>query len=250
MNPSRSPRTSACITGCSGENVCSSTRPGASARPARPATWCSNCTVRSAARRSPPARPRSASTTPTNVRCGKCQPLATIWVPMIRSTSRAAIAREASAAACGPGIVSLAITRRRASGNSDAASSVMRSTPGPTGGQAVGGTAGGAFLRDRHGVAAMVALQFAAGCGAPPARRCSSGIACGGRNAGTASAAHSRGGSGTASPARPAPASRAPPRSAAAPGSGPAPAASPACRSPRRAASDAPACRTGSVSRA
>ena len=59
------------MTGCSGLKVCSSTRPGASARPARPATWCSSCTVRSAARRSPPARPRSASTTPTSVRCGK-----------------------------------------------------------------------------------------------------------------------------------------------------------------------------------
>ncbi len=41
--------------------------------------------------------------------------------------------RAASAAACGPGMVSLAITRRRASGNSSAASSVMRSTPGPIG---------------------------------------------------------------------------------------------------------------------
>ena len=108
-------------------------RPGASARPARPATWCSNCTVRSAARRSPPARPRSASTTPTRVRCGKCQPLATICVPMMRSTSRFAIRCAASAAACGPGMVSLAITSRRASGNTAATSSVMRSTPGPIG---------------------------------------------------------------------------------------------------------------------
>ena len=43
------------------------------------------------------------------------------------------------------------------------------------------------------GVAAMVALQQAAARGARPARRCSSGTACGGRSAGTASAARSRG---------------------------------------------------------
>ena len=51
---SRSPETRACITGCSGWVVCSRTRPGRSARPARPATWCSSWKVRSPARRSPP----------------------------------------------------------------------------------------------------------------------------------------------------------------------------------------------------
>ena len=124
MKASRSPETSACITGWSGLKLCSSTRPGASARPARPATWCRSCTVRSAARRSPPARPRSASTTPTRVRCGKCQPLATICVPMMRSTSRSWMARAASAAAAGPGMVSDAMT---------AAAPPARAAPPPPG---------------------------------------------------------------------------------------------------------------------
>ena len=47
--------------------------------------------------------------------------------------SRASMARAASAAAWGPGMVSLAMTRRRASGNTRAAYSVIRSTPGPIG---------------------------------------------------------------------------------------------------------------------
>ena len=84
---SRSWAASACITGCSGAQVCSSARPGRSLRPARPAAWASSWKVRSAARRSPPRRPRSASTTPTRVRFGKLWPLAAAWVATRMSIS-------------------------------------------------------------------------------------------------------------------------------------------------------------------
>lgn len=48
-------------------------------------------------------RKAPASTTPTSVRRGKCHPLATICVPMSRSTSRAEIAGAAAAAGTGRG---------------------------------------------------------------------------------------------------------------------------------------------------
>ena len=169
-------------------------RPGASARPARPATWCSNCTVRSAARRSPPARPRSASTTPTSVRCGKCQPLATIWVPMIRSTSRAAMARGG----LGGGVRArhgvaghhqpARIGKQRGRFLGDALHARADR------GQAALGGAGGAGRRGSARCGRNGGIAGRAGRGAPPARRCSSGTACGGRRRGTASAARSRGG--------------------------------------------------------
>ena len=145
-----------------GEKVWSRTRPGASARPARPATWWSSCTVRSAARRSPPARPRSASTTPTRVRWGKCQPLATIWVPMIRST----VARLDGVGGGGRGVGA----GQRVGGHHQAAGVWEQFCcflgdafdAGADGDERVGGTAGGALGRDRDGVAAVVALQGAA----------------------------------------------------------------------------------------
>ena len=115
--------------------------------------------MRSAARRSPPARPRSASTTPTRVRCGKCQPLATIWVPMMSSTSRSPMARAASAAAAGPGMVSRGHDQAPRLRPENRRLLLDALHAGPDRREAVGRAAFRALGGRRLGVAAVVALQ-------------------------------------------------------------------------------------------
>ena len=76
---------------------------------------------------------------------------------MTMSIAPASIAPTNSAARSGDQMVSEVTIAVRASGNSSATSSAMRSTPGPAGDQAVLLAAFGAGLGRRHDVAAMVA---------------------------------------------------------------------------------------------
>ena len=201
-------------------------RPGLQQGPARPVRagppgpWpgpaAGRCARPRAGRR--PAGPGPRPPRPPGSGCGKLWPLAAAWVATRMSISpvghgldqgRARLARvEHGVGARTPPM--------RASGNRPRASSSTRSTPGPIGDQAVLRPAVRAGLGLRHGEAGQVADQ-------PPGvavlHQPAVGVRRGHaarRRPGTAPAAHSPGGSGTAASARPAPRSRPWPRPAAA----------------------------------
>ena len=113
--------------------------------------------MRSAARGSPFDRPTSASTIPTSVSSGKLWPLATSWVPMITSYSPRAAASSCARSRSIPPGKSDDSTSVRASGNSAAASSARRSTPGPQAASVSASRHCGQISGRGSAVAAMVA---------------------------------------------------------------------------------------------